>query len=201
MSDLTVVFGCIVDKSDVEKTRQSLTFFRFLQSILYLKELFLLLMAAHYTSAIQILRYRLESMVQAVYLDQQHPNMSLSNKLCILEEISDKREYFTTRLVNMISDGHKKTVKEAYRALSQRTHPSHVDFPTVEELMASLKDAESSINCGEFDGAVDLIVRTYDMIFFLDIQIFKEAKEAVKSNPDVKEVIEKHRLSLLHKIL
>ena len=96
INDITIIFGETVDKFGEEKARQSLSFFRLLESMLHLDDLSFLSMVAHYTSMVQILRYRLESMIQAIYLDQQHSSFTIDQKLCILEEISDKREYFTT---------------------------------------------------------------------------------------------------------
>lgn len=201
MSDLAIIFGCIVDNPDVEKSKQSLTFLRFLETILYLDELLFLGMAAHYTSVIQILRYRLESMIQAVYLDQQHQTLSLDQKLCILEEISDKREYFTTRLVNMISMENKDVIGKLYKSLSKVSHPSHLDFPTVEKMIEYLKDLEASIDCSKLDAAADVMIQTYDVIFFITLHEFKEAKQSLKSNPDTKRTIEKYNMTLLNKIL
>lgn len=200
-TDITVIFGCITDNSDVQKAKKSLLFLRFLQSILHLNELPLLLMAAHYTSGVQILRYRLESMVQAFYIDQQHPVLSLGNKISILTEIADKREYFATRLINKISIDHKENLRGLYKELSIASHPSHLDFPTIKQMIDHLKSLESSISCAELNRVVDLAIQTYDTVFFLVLQIFANAKEAAKTRPEVKRVIEKYNLSLLHKTL
>lgn len=199
--DLAVVFGCVADNSDVPKAKQSLVFLRFLQSMLHLNELPFLLMAGHYTSGIHILRYRLESMVQALYLDQRHPALNLENKICILAEISDKREYFLTRLIDEITIDNKGNLRETYKDLSIASHPSHLDFPTINQMIEHLKTLESTINCNELNRVVDLTIRTYDIIFFLVLQSFPSAKEAAKNQPYVKKVVEKYNLPLLHKVL
>lgn len=201
ISDLTVIVGCISDSLDLEKAKQSLVFYRFLQSILHLKELPFLLMAAHYTSGIQILRYHLESMIQAFYLDQQHPTFSFENKICILTEISDKTGYFVARLINRLPTGYKKNIRKMYKELSIASHPSHLDFPTIKQMMGYLKNLESSVDCEELNRVVDLTIQTYDIIFFLVLQDFPTAKEVAKDRADIKKVIEKYNLSLLNNVL
>jgi len=68
-------------------------------------------------------------------------------------------------------------------------------------MIEHLKNLESTINCDELNRVVDLTIRTYDIIFFLVLQSFSKAREAAKNQPDVKKVVEKYNLPLLHKML
>jgi len=138
-------------------------------------------------------------MVQALYLDQQHPELSLENKLCVLTEISDKREYFVSQLIGRLSMGHKDYVRKLYKELSVSAHPSHLDFPTVEEMKDYLMKSESSIDCDKVAEVVSLTLRTYDAIFYLTLQIFPGARRAVQAQADIVEMIGKHNLPLLRK--
>jgi hypothetical protein len=201
MSDITIIFGDIVDKFEVRSAKESLSFFRLLDSVLHFDDLSFLSLMAHYTSIVQILRYRLESMIQAVYLDQQHPLFTLSQKLCILEEISDKREYFTTRLLNQISVNNKESIRDLYKQLSIGAHPSQVDFPTIEKMIEYQKNLALSIDCVKLDEIVSLTMQTFDAIFFLILHVSKEAKASIKFRKDIKSVIEKYNLFLLHKLV
>jgi hypothetical protein len=193
------VFGCIADNCDAEEAKQSLLFYRFLESVLHLDEIIFLLLSAHYTSGIQILRYRLESAIQAFYLDQQHPLFSLENKICILAEISDKREYFVSRLIDRMS-GERESLRKIYKELSMVAHPSHLDFPTVEEMMKYGK-ADSNIDCTRLGKAAELAIRTYDAIFFLVIQNFPAVKDIARKQKEIKKVIGKYKLPMLNKVI
>ena len=199
-NDLTLLVGCVIDNSDMEKAKQSLLFLRFLQSIFDLNELPCLLMATQYTSGIQLLRYHLESMIQAFYLDQRHTTFTLQNKVAILTEISDKREYFVARLIKKLSIGNKDRLKRLYKELSMALHPSHLDFPTIEQMMKRLKDPKASIDCNKLDRVIDLTKRTYDAIFFLILRRFPGTKDAFRTEADVRKVIEKYDLTLLRRI-
>jgi hypothetical protein len=194
---LTIVFGAIVEKIDVKDTKQSLTFLRFLESISQIKDACLQSTVGHYTAVIQILRFRLESMLQAVYLDQQHPTLDINQKLCILEEIADKREYFATRLVNMISVNNKQGLRDLYRGLSTWSHPSHLDFPTIDKMIENIKNHETSINCDKLNLVVNLMKGTYDAIFFIIVEMFKETRKSIKANSDVMDLIRNQKLRLL----
>jgi hypothetical protein len=201
LSDVTVIFGCIAENSEAQKAKESLVFFRFLESVLHLNELLSLLMAAHYTSAAQILRYRFESVMQALYLDQQHSDLDLEKKLCILREISDKREYFVTRLINNISIDHKDHLRRTYKDLSATSHPSHLNFPTIKQMIGYLKKIESSVDCNELNRVITLTLQTYDAIFFVAFQIFDKAKEAAKKTPEPKKVAQRYGMLLLSRTL
>lgn len=200
-SDLTVLVGFVIDNSDSEEAKQSVLYLRFLQSIFDLNELPCLLMAAQYTSGIQLIRYRLESMIQAYYLDQQHPVFSLQNKVAILTEISDKREYFVSPLIKKLSVGHKDIIRELYKELSAALHPSHSDFPTIEQMLERLKGLESIIDCDKMKGAIELTKRTYDAIFFLVLGSIPGGRKILKDETGIKEVIERHNLALLRKYI
>jgi hypothetical protein len=201
ISDLTVIFGCIVDNVDQKKMKNSLTFSRFLQSMLHLDEILLLSMSAYYTSGTQILRYYLESIIQASYLDQRHPSFTIENKLCILTEISDKREYFVSQLLDKLLIEYKENVRKLYKDLSMGSHPSHLDFPTIDEMMKYLRDTESKVDCEELDKIAKLTIQTYDAIFFFILQIFPDVKASAKKNVDVGKIIKKYNLPLLEKTL
>ena len=199
-SDLTLLVGCVIDNSDMEKAKQSLLFLRFLQSIFDLNELPCLTMAAQYNSGIQLLRYHLESIIQASYLDQQHLTFTLENKVAILTEISDKREYFVARLIKKLSIGEKVRLKRLHKELSMALHPSHLDFPTIEQMMKRLEDFKASIDCDKLAMVIDLTKRTYDAIFFLILERFPGAKDAFRIGVDIRKVIEKYNLTLLRRI-
>jgi len=201
IGDVSVILGNITDNSDLEKAKQSLGFFRFLQAMLDLNELPFLLMVAHYTSGIQILRYHLECSIQAFYLDQQHPTFSLQNKICVLTEVSDNREYFVARLIDRISVGQKEHLKKLYKELSLACHPSHLDFPKINEMMNTIRKMEARIDCEEMAKVVDLTKRTYDAIFFLTLESNSKAKEAAKKQSEIKKVAQKHGLLLLDRMI
>jgi hypothetical protein len=185
----------------MKKEKSSLGYLRFLQSILYLNELPSLLMAAHYTSGVQILRYHLECSVQGFYLDQQHPTFSLENKLCILEEVADNREYFVTRLLDRMSTSQRDSIRKLYKELSLGSHPSHLDVPTIDSLLELINNPKAIVDCSEIEYVVNLANRTYDAIFLLVFEHIPQAKSAAENSNSVKEIIKKYKLLLLQKLL
>ena len=95
--------------------------------------------------------------------------------------------------------GYRENLRKLYRELSAASHPSHLDFPTTEQMIKRLTTLEVAINCEELNKVIDLTKRTYDAIFFLVLESIKSMKEIVKTKADVKEAIEKYNLTLLRK--
>lgn len=94
-----------------------------------------------YRNAFDNIRYVLESIVQAVYIDSRHPKATIKTKIEILKEIEDKIEYHAIRLIDELQISHKDTLKKEYKVLSQIIHPSY------KQIVSELEDMRKR---GEF---------------------------------------------------
>ena len=153
-----------------------------------------------YRNAFDNIRYALESIVQALYIDHRHPKTPIEIKIEILKEVEDKREYHAMRLIDELEIDHKDTLKRQYKELSRIIHPSH------KQIISTLSDLEedrgvpTTISCKEISKIYDSMIRMYDIFFFLYINYFPEVKEALKKNSDFIELIKVYNLTLLSKI-
>lgn len=153
-----------------------------------------------YRNAFDNIRYALESIVQAVYIDSRHPKTPLQTKIEILKEIEDKREYHAVRLIDELEIDHKDMLKKQYKELSQIIHPSH------KQIIATLSDLEedkgvpATISCEEISKICDSVIRMYDIFFFLFINYFPEVKEALKNKSAFINSIKVYNLYLLSKL-
>lgn len=77
-----------------------------------------------YHPAIRELRYILESIIQAYYIDVRHPKADIYCKLEILKEIS----IFGGRLIQKTDLEHKEEIKKIYSDLSQYVHGSYEEL-------------------------------------------------------------------------
>jgi len=88
---------------------------------------------AAYHQVIRELRFILDSMMQAYYLDIEHPDADIYCKLEIVKEI--EKEAFGTRLIERLPIQHKDRIKQLYSLLSKYSHSSY------EELEISIRRA------------------------------------------------------------
>jgi hypothetical protein len=157
-----------------------------------------------YRNAFYNIRYALESIVQALYIDYGHPRTSLGTKTEILKEIEDKEEYRANRLIGKLrmSKKNRKLLGEQYSELSQIVHPTHRQIvSTLTDLRKPDKGAPTAIDCNEVLRIYDSMRGMYDVFFFLLIMYFPEVKEELQKNARFIEQIRVHNLALLSKVL
>lgn len=161
-----------------------------------------------YRNAFHEIRYVLESVLQAYYIDKGHPIADINAKIEVLKEIEDKREYRSAVLIDKLEIGspharHKNVFTREYKRLSKLIHPSH------EQVVDTLAEVSSvgkrgvpvTIDCGEISKIYDSTKTMYDIFFFLLINLFPELKEPLKKNPEFIKSIGVYKLVLLSKIL
>jgi len=183
---------------------------RFMHSLVHTCHLELVRISGHilflscnglYRNAFDNIRYILESIVQALYIDLRHPQGDLNTKIEILKEVEDKREYHAVRLIDELEIDHKDKLKREYKKLSRIVHPSHKQ---VIALLSDLKEDKGvpvTIDCEEISRIYDSMVKMYDIFFFLFMTYFPEVKEALKKNSDFIKCIKDYNLTLLSKVL
>lgn len=127
-----------------------------------------------YHSAVRELRYVLESMIQAYYVDCEHPEADLACKLEVVKEID--QEAFSCRVDGM-EIPRKQEIKQLYHDLSIYVHSSY------EELAPSIKrfsDASFSRQLlGQFDRnmfnkSVEATNRVMDVVYYVVFKRFPE---------------------------
>jgi len=154
-----------------------------------------------YRNAFDDIRYVLESIVQALYIDLRHPKTDINTKIEILKEVEDKREYHAVRLIDELEINHKDKLKREYKKLSLIIHPSHKQIvATLSDVMED-KGIPVTVDCEEILKIYDSMKKMYDMFFFLFVTCFSEVKEALKKNPDFIKSVKAYNLTLLSRVL
>ena len=157
-----------------------------------------------YRNAFHEIRYVLESVLQAYYIDKGHPEAEIIAKLEVLKEIEDKQEYHSGRLINKkLKIGNKTVLETEYKKLSKLIHPSH------QQLVDTLADVSTgggkgvpaTVDCEEISKIYESTKMMYDIFFFLLINLFPELKEPLKKNSDFIKSISDYELILLSKVL
>jgi len=183
------------------KVRNSLVFWCFMELARISGHIVFFSCNGFYRNAFDNIRYALESIVQALYIDHRHPKTPLETKIEILKEVEDKREYHAVRLIDELEIDHKDNLKKEYKKLSQIIHPSHKQIIATLDDLKEDKGVPVTINCEEIARIYDSMTRMYDIFFFLFTTYFPELKEPLKKNPDFIESIKVYNLRLLSKVL
>lgn len=153
-----------------------------------------------YRTAFGEIRYLLELIFQALYIDQRHPNTDLRTKIEILKEVENKREYRSGRLINDLKIGFKGELRKEYRKLSRTIHPTHEQpITTMRDIMEG-GELPVTIDCKEISRIYNSMTRMYDIYFFLFLTYFPEMKDPLQKNPDFIKDIKTYNLLLLSKI-
>lgn len=151
----------------------SLTFFRTLSLYRELRWIQSCIEQDAYHQAIRELRFILDSIIQAYYVDKMHPDSEMSCKLEIVKEIENWR--YGTRLIEETDLGHKEDLKRLYKELSEYVHSSYKEpdssRPKTAKKIAHLKFERDS-------EMINLCVRAsnqcIDVVFFVAISLFPQ---------------------------
>lgn len=211
---INICFGkFMVSNFAAGKLANALTFWCYIESTEISGYTLYLSYCGLYRNAFENIRHILELMVQSAYIDNNHPNSSLSTKLEILKEIEDKKEYHASRLLqekldfkSMGCEGLdcKGLLNTAYRELSKMVHPSH------EKVIATFKDFMHSsetkgvtdlVDCKEVTKIFDSLRMVFDIFYILIAVNFPEFKEVMKKDQNFRGCVEKFNLTLLKKVL
>ena len=162
-----------------------------------------------YKNAFHEIRYVLESVLQAYYIDKGHPKADIMAKIEVLKEIEDMPEFNCGRLIaNKIKIDlpyapHRKVLKKEYQKLSKLIHPSHQQLidTFVEVSTGGGKGIPATVDCKEISKIYESTKMMYDIFFFLLINLFPELKEPLKKDSDFIKSISDYELILLSKVL
>ncbi len=150
------------------------------------------------------IRFLLEMVVQAYYIDSNHQNSGLDTKLEILKEIGDKREYRAASLIEKLGIGDNKELQAEYKSLSKQIHASYDSFYKLfPDLICREQQKMLLINikqCEILD--INLSLRKlFDIFFFLFFLYFSECIPELNAIQDIKTAIGRYNFKLLEKLL
>lgn len=195
-------------KADLPKYLNSLVFSCFTELFRNSGHILFLSSRGLYRNAFHEIRYVLESVVQTLYVDIEHPKAKVMTKIEVLKEIEDKLEYHCSRLIDKLEIGlpharHKDVLKKEYKKLSKLIHPSHrqVEVTLAEVSTGGGKGVPATVDCEEISRIYDSTKMMYDIFFFLLIDHFPELKEPLKKNPGFIKCIKLYNLTLLSRVL
>jgi hypothetical protein len=152
-----------------------------------------------YRNVFDNIRYILESIVQAVYIDSRHPKTRLLTKIEILKEVEDKIEYHAIRLIDELQINHKDLLKKEYKDLSRIIHPSHKQIVCIQKDMnkGKMEFYPSRVDCKEIRKICESTRMMYNIFFFLLLPHFPEVIEKLKENNLFLKYVKKHRTKML----
>jgi hypothetical protein len=188
-NSISAIENFVISKMEEEKAKNSLLYFRYLQMILGFRELRFSLVTADYKNAVQVIRYYFESLVQAFYVDQKHSEAPLNCKIEVLSEISDKQDYFVNRILDRSKLDSRESLKKFYDDLNNIVHPSHNDFPSVDEMMKELKSLEFRIKPDEFSRVLETNKRMHDCTIYLIFKSFPELKQMANEDSTISKIM------------
>jgi hypothetical protein len=206
-------FGSFVTINTAERFKDSLVFWLYVESTEISVYTLYLSYCGLYRNAFDNIRHVLESIVQSLYIDVNHPNTSLLTKLEILKEIEDKKEYHASRLLqeklSFKSDfceglDCKGALNASYKKLSKMVHPSHEKvIATIHDAMSSTKNRGLSelVDCGEVARVFESMKIVYDVFYVLVLMEFPDFLPFMKNDEDFVACVKKYELSALGKVL
>lgn len=131
-----------------------------------------------YRVVLRELRYMLESMVLAYYIDQEHPNAGIDCKIEIQKEVTE--HLYGSRLIDSLENfDNKKQIKEIYRDLSDYIHPTLQELGRPEEFPTRVT---FKFNKDWFDRVLDYTEKVMDAIFFICLNRFEEIVDEMKKD-------------------
>ena len=175
---IAIISPLVETVSDEEKSN-SLIFFRLLelQKLLYM--IGLNVCGSTYHTAIRELRYALESMVQAFYLDTEHPETTIVCKLEILKEIE---RLVGGRLIDSMKVDKKVRgkAKKVYSELSKFVHSSYDELEPVIKKGEIDTRVTFSFDQELFNRCERLTNEAMDVMYYLIFMRFPDLKNKIK---------------------
>lgn len=151
--------------------RNSLTFFRMVFFYREFRWIQYCISQNAYHQCIRELRFILDSIIQAYYVDERHHNSRMSCKLEIVKEVD--RWGFGGKLIEQTNLRHKQDLKDLYGELSTYVHS------TYRELTSSLPKKANQVADLRFEAdnemknlCIDLTNQTIDAVFFVTLSLF-----------------------------
>ncbi len=141
-----------------------------------------------YHQAIRELRYILDSIGQAYYLDIEHPEATISCKLEIIKEI--EKQTFGARLIDRLDLNHKQELKNLYSDLSKYAHSSYQELePLIKEGRGDWR-VTFAFDEDQFSRTVELTNKVMDAVYFIMFHRFPKIAKRVKNSKKIMKSME-----------
>lgn len=152
-----------------------------------------------YRQAFNDIRYALESIVQAVYLDNRHQNASIETKIEILREVENKRDYHAGSLIAKLEgiSKYKNLLKKEYSELSQNIHHTHRQIIATMDDLLNESEYPVTIKSEEVSRIFDSLKKLYDIFLLLFVMKFPQLKAGLKENDLFTNAVKKNELEML----
>jgi len=168
---INIIQPLLQDASEFEKFN-SLVIFRLMELQKQLLWILISVLYGEYHQAIRELRYVLDSMFQAFYLDKEHPDADIYCKLEIIKEI--EREAYGGRLIDKLDLKYKAKLKELYSTLSKYVHSSYEELePTIKGGKVSYR-VTFTFDKDLFNKCADFTNKVMDVIYFVVFNRFPQ---------------------------
>ena len=132
-----------------------------------------------YHQSIRELRYIMESIIQAYYIDREHPEMTIERKLEIIKEID---KLVGSRLIGRTDLEHKKKLKALYSDLSKSIHSTYKELkPTIEKGEVDYR-VTFAFNKDLFYECLKFSNRTMDAIFLVILSLYPEIVSKIRED-------------------
>jgi len=177
----------------------SMTFFRFVELQNQIVWILISVLYGAYHHAIRELRYVLDSMLQAYYLDKEHPEADMYCKLEILKEI--EKEMHGGRLINRLDIEYKDNLKGLYSVLSKYVHSSYEELkPVIEEGKVATR-ITPTFDEDLFNKCVDFTNQVMDAVYFVIFNRFPQLVSKIRDDTITKKSLKKLRCEMSLKSL
>jgi hypothetical protein len=174
-------------------TANSMVFFRLMELQHDLQWVHVCMLFGRYHSVMRELRYDLESMMQAYYLDAEHPTADVGCKLEIVKEI-DRQKF--SRLVDGLDLDHKQTLKSLYSDLSKYVHSSYQELRRTIEEGRIWERVAFGFEYDMFQKCVEMMNRVLDVAYYLMMMRFPVITTKLGANPLTLKSLEKYHSTL-----
>jgi hypothetical protein len=164
----------------------SLFHLRFLEIGKLLNWLLFTILSGEYRSSIREMRFFLESIIQAYYLDKKYPNSMLDCKINLLKELSDQKLY-GTRLIDQTDLKEKQIFKNLYTKLSKFVHSTPEEFKDIEEAILEENERFRQRLFFYFDEklftqSIEFLNEFMDVFYYIFLQLFPEIIPKMKKH-------------------
>lgn len=179
--------------------QNSLLIFRFMEFNKNLLWIQTCVFCGQYYPAIRELRYALESVLKAYYLDKRYPNSEVKFKVEKGDELRNKknRRLIGGTLINELNfDGnHKSKLNGLYHELCKYAHPTKDEFKYALSGEMDLY-MTFSFNQTLFNKCVELTNKVTDVIFFVTFCRFPSIIPEIKNDKILKESLKELNCNL-----
>ena len=149
-------------------------------------------MATMYHQSIRELRYMFEAIIQAYYIDKEHPITSIDCKLEILKEID---RMVGSRLIDSTDLKRKNELKTLYGELSGYIHSSHLKVAPVFENNEHYQNTFFGYNERMFKKSTYLTKKTIDAIIYIILSFDKDLITEINTNQYLYETLSNFELT------